>query len=1044
MKRSTASVAAALVVLVAASTTPAMVSAASPQVPPDEVAQLTAGKQLISDTETSVYLIVVDGEPAATYRGGIDGLPATITGGARIDRTSPDVSAYLTHLTGVHDTILDAAGVDPTAKLYSYGFAVNGFAAALTPDQATRLVGDPAVRGVFPDEIRRTMSTSGSTTTESATTDASPDFLELSHQQGPWAAGYTGDGVVVGIIDTGIWPEHPSFAADGLRPAPASFHGTGCAFGSDTAAAPAFNPADEDFACNEKLLAAKVYGLGFHGGTGTGLATREFLSARDADGHGSHTAATAAGNQGVEAAVLGADWGRASGIAPRARLSVYKACWQTGATAGGCALSDLVAAIDDAVGDGVDVINYSVGSTTSDLGVDDLAFLRADATGILVAAAAGNTGASGSPPWVTSVAAATQKRTLGAVLTLGNESTLTGVSVTGGTDLVRLVDGADLGNATCAPDPGFPDGAADGAIVLCRSGDGPTISKSATIARAGGAAMVLVASNDGATLDPANHHVPSLHVTHSQGEEIAAYIAETGDAADAALTGGIATEGDTSVMADFSSRGPNRLSGDVLKPDLVAPGVDILAAHTPRALSGAPDQMFHAVSGTSTASAHVAGAYAMLRQANPDWTPAMVRSALATSARQDVLQSDGDTGADAFDMGSGYIQPGGIIWRRGSAFNPGLVYDTGLDGYTAFACAEELTGFATACPADTSSADSSPEGSDLNLPSIAIEDLAGSRTVTRTVTSVADKTRTFESQVRAPAGFRVEVTPATLTLDPGETAGFTVTITRTNRGVGKWTPGSLTWNSAGYRIVSPIVVRAVDMATPGETAATGARGSVPIPVTLGYEGLYDATAHALVPPVTEDGTVADDPTGDINTALTASAGVRVHSVSVPAGTVKARIALFDAAVDGEHDLDLYVFTPDGTFVGGSAGGTAEEHVDFVPGEWASYLVAVHGWQTDGASADYTLHSWMIPDGSDGSLAVDTGTKSLRPGDHVTTEATWKGLEPGIRYVGAVSHVRTVSEGETETLGITMVAVDTTDPTRTPARPTLVPDRLVGG
>ena len=232
--------------------------------------------------------------------------------------------------------------------------------------------------------------------------------------------------------------------------------------------------------------------------------------------------------------------------------------------------------------------------------------------------------------------------------------------------------------------------------------------------------------------------------------------------------------GDGGVLAEFSARGPSSLSPDIVKPDLVAPGVGVLAAMGPGPPAGPADQHFRAVSGTSAASPHVAGVFALLAHAHPDWSPAMVKSALVTGARRDVYAADGSTPAEAFEMGAGYLWPGPQVYQRGSAFNPGLVYDAGparlhrllLRGRAGWPVeAGNLRGARGAGLSTTDAATSTSQPS----PS---PTWPAPRPITRTVTSVSDKTRAFTAEIHQPPGYTVEVSPQTIALDPGESASL--------------------------------------------------------------------------------------------------------------------------------------------------------------------------------------------------------------------------------------------------------------------------------
>jgi subtilisin family serine protease len=968
------------------------------QVPNDVADSIAAEKT------AATYIVVMADEP----------LVASVD---RDDLSSAAAKAKGKKIKAGHDKALKAVGASTSAKVYDYTVSMNGFAAELTTSQAAAMQAQPGVLFVVPDEVRQ------------LTTDSSPDFLGINDGAGPAAKGYDGEGVVVGVIDQGIWPEHPSVADDGSYAAPpASFTGTGCEFGSAVAGAQAFNAADADFTCNNKLLAAKAYGDGFHGGVGIGLDPGSFLSARDEDGHGTHTATTAAGNADVPASILGADYGTVTGIAPRAHISVYKACWSTGPGTGGCNVSDLVAAIDQAVFDGVDVINYSIGSSAFAIGPDDISFLFAADAGVFVATSAGNDGPGsetvGSPattPWLTSVGASTQTRDFRGTVTLGDGTVFEGVTVTGGTDELPLVDSEDLGNTLCIPGAGFSEDIT-GKIVLCQRGAIARVAKSQAVFEAGGAGMVLFNATLN-TLNTDNHYVPSLHISHEDGPVVKAYVDTAGSGATALLSGGEKVDAQGSVMAAFSSRGANRQSADIIKPDVTAPGVNILAGNTPAAILGSPGEYFQAISGTSMSSPHVAGSFALLKQAHPNWSAAMAKSALMTTARQDVVKEDGATPADPFDMGAGHIDWSRPAVSPSSPFEPGLAYDAGFNEYLGYLCDADQSVFgnpAATCAA-LAAAGIPTDASDLNLASIGVGELVGSQTVTRTVTAVTGVKGNivFHPTVEAPAGFDVAVSPSKLKLRDGQSASYTVTITNDgSAALGEWAFGSLTWRGGGFDVYSPIAVRAFEFAAPAQIDGTGTTGSASFDVQFGYDGSYTAGNHGLVQAAETAGNVIDDPANDINTALASGVGVTFHAVNVPADTAFARFSLFDAFTDGADDLDLYVFGPGGGFVGGSGSGTSEEQVDVVLPAAGVYTVVVHGWQTHGPDSNYTLFDWSVPLATGGSLSIDAAPTAATVGGTGTVDVSWSSLTAGKKYLGAVSH-----SGPAGLLGLTLVDVE---------------------
>lgn len=752
----------------------------------------------VEESAYGSYIVVMRQDPllAAFDRAGL------ITAAAAAERTQ---------MRNSHDRVLREAGLPTGSKVNEYTNAANGFSAFMSHQDAILVAGSDEVLAVMPDHLHQ------------PTTDNTPSFLELTGRGAAWASGYTGENVIVGIIDSGIWPEHPSFADDG------SYRDLGIALDESMYPACDFgnqvhNPNDAEFACNDKLVGARQILSTYR--TLIGAESYEYDSARDEDGHGTHTASTAAGNAEVAAEIFGLPRGVVSGVAPRARVIAYKGLGSLGGFT-----SDLAAAIDQAVLDGVDVINYSIGGGPGPVGLDDLAFLFAADAGVFVATSSGNGGPGpssiGAPawlPWLTSVGASNHDRTFEGSASSSDGWEFFGASITAGTGELRLIDAAEAGDELCnigALDPTVTEGA----IVLCLRGSIARVDKSRAVYAAGGAGMILYNASDAQAEITDNHWVPSVHISNTGGRAIKDYIALAGDLATAQINGGEVTEIDAPVMASFSSRGPNPVAGDIIKPDVTAPGVNVLAgaSPTPEGFSlphgGAPGQLFQSISGTSMASPHVAGLFALLKQAHPDWTPAMAKSAVMTTAHQHVLEEDGATPADPFDMGAGHVDPGRRANGRGSIFNPGIVYDTGLEDYLGFLCdvaPEVFVDPATSC-AFLEDAGISTDASDLNLASIAVAELSGTQTVTRTITSVAQRTATWRAEVEAPQGYTAQVTPSEVTLAPRESASFTVTFTATDAAlVDVWRFGSLIWRAEGGPAArSPIALSAVSVAEAG-------------------------------------------------------------------------------------------------------------------------------------------------------------------------------------------------------------------------------------
>ena len=952
------------------------------------------------------YVVLMEAEPVVAYEGGEQGLPGTKPGkGKKVNPRSASVRKYVAHLRGQHREALRGARVSSGSVHTEYAYTVNGFAAELSEAEAARVRRQPGVVSVMQDELHQIQ------------TDTSAQFLGLDAPAGPWARDYTGEGVVVAVIDTGVWPEHPSFADDGTFPEPTGpAADVPCEFGNTE-----HSEDDAPFECNNKLIGARDVRALYN----SLISPETYASARDSDGHGTHTAGTAAGNSGVEAQVFGVSRGTVSGVAPRAHVLAYKACGDLG-----CFGGDLLAGIDAAVADGADVINYSIGGGAGPIGAVDLAFLFANDAGVFTATSAGNSGPRaqtvGSPavwPWLTSVGASTHDRTFAGTVTLGNGDAYTGASLTAGTEELRIVDAAEAGNELCIAGTGFTEDVS-GAIVLCKRGQVARVEKSQAVSQAGGAGMVLHDVSDAAALVTDNHWVPSVHVGSSAGEAIKQYIASAGEDATASIGGGEKVRAQGSVMAGFSSRGPNAVASDVIVPDVTAPGVNVLAGNTPTPALGAPGQLFQSISGTSMSSPHVAGVFALMKQANPRWSPAVAKSAVMTTARQDVLKEDGATRADPFDIGAGHVAPGGQA-GKGSAFEPGLAYDAGFDDYLGFLCDADDSIFgdpAATCGA-LARAGVPTDASDLNLASIGVGELAGSQTVTRTVTSVASERAaiTYTPVVQAPEGYSVSVSPERLTLRSGQSASYRVTISNTGAAAeGEWAFGSLTWQSAErgrgkdgrYRAYSPIAVRAVALDTPALVSGAGTSGALEVPVRFGYTGDYEARAHGVVPRTATPGNVVQDPSNGSFTP--GEVGTTKHEVAVE-DALLVRWRLVDDTPGA--DLDVFVYDESGTRVGASTNAGTHELVELPLPASGTYTVWVQGWAVPGNGIDYTLESWVVPAGTDGPLRVVD-----QPGDAViatsgVVAASWDGLEAGVEHLGAVSHNR----GD-ELLGLTLVEV----------------------
>ena len=944
-----------------------------------------APTDLVEVSETGSYIVVMDDDPllADFDQDELQSAPA--------ERQADDIVES-------HDEALEESGSDADNRVQSFTNALNGFSAVLSHDEATALATNKNVRRVMPDEMRQ------------LETDSSPGYLGLTGRNGTWASGATGEGVVVGVIDSGIWPEHPSFADDGSYAAPPvtldDSVRSSCEFGNTT-----HNPADVAFTCNNKLVGARQM-LDTYRAL-IGAEPFEFDSARDENGHGTHTASTSAGNAGVEAEMYGIELGEVSGVAPRAHVIAYKGL----GTLGGFG-SDLAAAIDQAVADGVDVINYSVGGGPSLTGADDIAYLFAADAGVFVATSAGNSGSGpgtvggpGSVPWITTVGASTQSRFYEGEITLrdadakgngkgkakGKGETYVGASITPGAEEAALVDAEFAGGDLCIPGTLDPAAVA-GNIVLCRRGAIGRADKSLAVSVAGGAGMILYNNTDDDNLFTDTHHVPSVHIDNTPGLEIKAYIASTANPTAEIETGETGKWKPAPSMTIFSSRGPNVVAEDIIKPDITAPGLQILAGMTPVPEPGAvPGQLFQAIAGTSMSSPHIAGAYALIKEVHPDWTPAMAKSAIMTTSHQKVNDNDRVSAADPFDMGAGHLEVGRVGKKR-SSFEPGLVYDAGFLEYLGFLCDAEPSALnPTTCP--FLDANGIPtEATDLNLASIGVSQVAGVEVVTRTVTSVANRTVRFRPKVQAPDGFDVSVSPRRLRLAPGETASYEVTIASTGAPVGEWRFGSLTWKGGGYKAYSPIAVKAETFAAPDAIEETGAAGTGSFDVGFGYSGDYTAAPHGLVEDTGPSDTISQDPDQTYPSGDDGAGGVNRHDFTV-SGSALVRWKL---QIPGDDDIDLFLEDSSGNIIAASTNGGTDELIELALPADDTYTMVVHGWSVPNEPLPYDLQFWAVPLTPGGSLSVDSAPASATAGTIGTIDYSWGGLASG-DHVGAVSH-----------------------------------------
>ena len=928
-------------------------------------------------------------QPVAGYDGHVAGYAATEPAeeGTKVESDSAAAERYAEYLDAKGARAREEVG--SPEPIYEFSTVFPGFAAELTGEQAEQLSQQPGITAVTKDILLQPDSAAiGGSPAGGGAAKAvlrTSKALGLEARGGLWdvlgGSKRAGAGVVIGLIDTGIWPESESFdpmsARTWMRGQPYGWKGS-CVAGEDDSF-----PVSR---CSDKIVGAKYFVDGF-GRVNVG---EDYLSPRDGDGHGSNTASIAAGNFGPDAVMPdGNDLGVVSGIAPGAHIAAYKACWngRTGAAAtDGCSAIDTVAAIEAAVADGVDVLNYSLGATAEAtyFGANEIALMYAAQAGVFVTTSAGNNGPGLSTldhpsPWLTTTAAATYTVNESTVA-FGDGTSYIGASTTLGLPAAPLVESVASKSATATDEdarlckPGSLDPAeVTGAIVLCDRGDNPRTEKSSVVQQAGGVGMVLVnTSNAGTNGD--YHFVPTVHIEfedQAKYDAIHAYARSAG--ATAAILAG-EHDGSTTVtprIIEFSSRGPSKQgSGDILKPDIAAPGVDVLAASAPAANSG---RDYDYLSGTSQASPHVAGLAALLLELHPRWTPMMVKSAIMTSA----TDTTGGT-TSPFDQGAGYLNPN-------RAASPGLVYNSGADDWWAFLRGQNCT---FGCPVGPSLA-----ASDLNQASIAVGALAGSRSITRSVRGVGLIPEIYKATVSGIPGFTATVSPSTIVVRPGKTVTFTVTFNRTDAPLNTFATGSLTWKGLLHTARSPIAVRAVAYTAPTAISAPASvDGSVNLAVTPGAPQLpITAVLRGLVGATPVAGEVAVPPVGG---ATRVAYSLRAPGVSTDRYTFR-----FQTQGKAGDDIDVNC----GTAVGSSTGPTADETLTVrgVPGNYAFTCTVIGYAAADGrAKAPFTASWWFVNQNTESANAtLPATTVAGRQGVPVPLPVTWTGLDPAQRYLG---------------------------------------------
>ncbi|KAL5099189.1 hypothetical protein RYX36_003516 [Vicia faba] len=687
--------------------------------------------------------------------------------------------------------------------LYTYDKAINGFSTSLTVEEHELLKSQPGILKVTPDEMYKLHTT------------RTPEFLGLDKLASLFPAPNKSNDVIVGVLDTGVWPESKSFDDTGFGPIPRIWKGK-CETGTN------FTTLN----CNKKLIGARFFPKGFEAAVGPIDETTQSRSPRDDIGHGTHTASTAAGSVVENVGLFGYANGTARGMAIGARVAVYKVCWKSL-----CTNSDILAGIDQAIADNVNILSLSIGGLTRDY-KDNMAIgaFAAMEHGILVSCSAGNSGPTPSritnvAPWITTVGAGTLDRDFPAYVSLGNGKNYSGVSLYKGNYLPdtpvpfiyagNASKGDEKSDGRCLPGSLVSEKVA-GKIVLCDSEYVSRVAKGNTVKSAGGLGMVLANTKTDGEVPRADAHIlPATAVGFTDGEAIKNYLFSDPKPTSTIVFQGTKLKVEPSpVVADFSSRGPNPITPQILKPDLIAPGVNIIAAYSknasPTTWDSDPRSVdFNILSGTSMSCPHVSGLAALIKSIHPDWSPAIIRSALMTTAyttyknNQTLLDSSTNKPATPFEFGAGHVDPV-------SALNPGLVYDLTTEDYLSFLCALNYSHIDFEIVARrkyTCDPKKQYSVTNLNYPSFAVVFEGGNNEIThsRTLTNVgAAGTYRVSVKLDIPS-VKISVEPEVLSFKENEKKSYIVTFT-TSTSKQNFTQsfGSLEWSDGRTVVRSPI------------------------------------------------------------------------------------------------------------------------------------------------------------------------------------------------------------------------------------------------
>lgn len=933
--------------------------------------------------KTQRYIIRLKAPSVVRYKGNIYGLAPTsikVTKAKKLDIKSPACRAYIKHLAEEQSNFIEKMNqkINRSPKvLRKYKVAINGIVAELTREEARIIEKMSGVKKVFRDWI------------EKVQTDAGYKWIGA---EAIWNGSATnvstkGEGMIVGVIDTGINMDHPSFADigddgyDHTNP-----KGSGSYTGWCDPADPKYDPF---LPCNDKLI---------------GVWSGDEDSPEDASGHGTHTASTAAGNV-INNVTINAPTTSLtltepiSGVAPHANIIAYNIEAEAGS--GSAWGSVIIAATEQAMIDEVDVINYSFGGGSGDPWIIAEHWFNVREAGIFVATSAGNGGPDpdtiGSPAnalWLMSVAASSHNRKLGnALINLSDGVTclddIEGEGVTGSLGDSPIVYAGEIDPDNCGCDGDYTSGTFNGEIVVCdyySSGHAYNgrVNKSINLADAGAGGFILINKSEWASAVMVDSYaIPGMCILFDAGENLKTWLA-SGTGHTGAIRGVLAEPAPGDIMAGFSSRGPNGPLPDVIKPDVTAPGRRIVAAVNTTDSSDPPE--FDVYQGTSMSSPHAAGAAALMCALYPTWTPAEIQSVLMSTALNRTLKEDAATSADPFDVGAGRID-------LNLAANAGLVLDETPENLWN---SNPLTG---------------GDPTALNLASLCNNNCVGECSWTRVVRNTLNQSVTWTASVDVPSGVTLDVSPGNFTIGPDETQEIVITVDVIGMPVNEWIFGSVMFSAdegAASDAHFPVAVLPSSSNLPDSMTIETRRNA-------GSQTLKDLEAIEISEMTVEvDGLVkatlvnqnlSEDPTnGDLFDNL--NDGTVFYIVTKVPNEAKRLVA--EIAASDAPDIDLFVGTGDtpseATQVCSSTTPSWKEYCNInnpVSGDW---WILVQNWAESGTPPDaVTLAYAVVKDRNNGNMSID-GPSSVPAGEFFDLSVLWD--EPtmvaGDRWYGRFS------------------------------------------